>query len=354
MANLIATTSVIGGIPPIVNLDSVIQVSKVGSAFTGSDGNPSASQSRFGILFSMTSHGQNPQTEEWRYATEEARDDDFDAILADNNSFGNLFQTDLTAGGPSPIININNVLSASIFTSTFTGSNGNPSASQARFVILITFKGHGKNPQALELRYDNESDRDDDYALILSNQVSPDGAQTLRQVLNLGHDLVDGNNFQGTDAGLTQEGTNVNGFGEQAAKNNSGDYVNALGFGAGDNNSGSHSNFLGNASGSGNTGSNVNAFGGGSAINNTGRKLNALGENAARDNTGDDVNAFGTDAAYGNTLNGQTIFSNASLPSYANAAAAAAAITVLLGASAGCTYLYFDDSTDTIKAIRLA
>jgi hypothetical protein len=81
--------------------------------------------------------------------------------------------------------------------------------------------------------------------------------------------------------------------------------------------------------------------------------VNAFGRNAARNNEGDHVNAFGVDAANGNTLNGQTVFSNASLPSYANASAAATAITVLNGASVNCTYLYFDDSTDTIKAIRL-
>jgi hypothetical protein len=52
-------------------------------------------------------------------------------------------------------------------------------------------------------------------------------------------------------------------------------------------------------------------------------------------------------------LNGQTIFSNASFPSYADEAAAAAAITVLLGATAGCTYLYVDESDSIVKAIRL-
>jgi hypothetical protein len=65
------------------------------------------------------------------------------------------------------------------------------------------------------------------------------------------------------------------------------------------------------------------------------------------------VNAFGNNAGSGNTINGATIFSNDSLPSYANYATASAAITVVLGGSAGCTYLYHDQATNSIGAVRL-
>lgn len=113
--------------------------------------------------------------------------------------------------------------------------------------------------------------------------------QTLQEILDNDHDLVNGNNFQGTGAGFENTGENVVGF----------------------------------------------------------------GPNAAYQNDGENIFAFGSYAAYGNLLNGQTIFSNSVLPSYTNPAAAVTAITILNGASANCTYLYFDDSTDTIKAIRL-
>lgn len=175
MANLITTNLTVGGASPIVNLDNVLQVSKVGSAFIGSDGNPSQSQSRFGILFTFTGQGKNPQDVTWRYESETDRNNDFNAILANNNSLGNLFRTNLTSGGQSPIVNLSNVLQVSKYTSTFTGSNGNPSAAQNSFVTLLTFKGQGQNPQSLELKYDSATNRNNDYALILSQQVTPGG-----------------------------------------------------------------------------------------------------------------------------------------------------------------------------------
>ena len=177
--------------------------------------------------------------------------------------------------------------------------------------------------------------------------------QTLQEILDNDHDLVDGNNFQGTGAGVDNTGENVNGFGQNAAADNTQDNVNAHGLNAAAGNIGQGVNAAGRNSALNNEGNFVNAFGPDAANENTGSYVNAIGRNAASFNSGDNVNAFGADAANGNTLNGQTVFSNDSLPSYANASAASTAITVLNGASAGCTYLYFDDSTDTIKAIRL-
>lgn len=177
--------------------------------------------------------------------------------------------------------------------------------------------------------------------------------QTLQEVLDNNHDLVNGNNFQGTGAGFENEGSNVVGFGSDAASGNIADNVTGIGSNSALSNEGNFVNAIGPSSARLNTGDYVNSIGNSSCQDNTGDYVNAFGRNAARNNEGDHVNAFGVDAANGNTLNGQTVFSNTSLPSYANAAAAATAITVLNGASANCTYLYFDDSTDTIKAIRL-
>lgn len=193
--------------------------------------------------------------------------------------------------------------------------------------------------------------------------------QTLQEILDNNHDLVGGVNLQGTDAGVDNTGDNVNAFGQSAAVDNTADNINAFGSSAAAGNTGQGVNAAGRNAALDNEGNIVNAFGPESARLNTGDYVNAMGNNSCYDNTGDyvnafgraaangnqgnHVNAFGVDAGLNNQLSNKTIFSNTSLPSYANATAAAAAITVLLGASAGCTYLYFDDSTDTIKAIRL-
>ena len=115
------------------------------------------------------------------------------------------------------------------------------------------------------------------------------GTPTLQQVLDFNHDLVDNNNFQGTSAGV------------------------------------------------GNIGGDVIASGFQAALNNEGNKIIALGANAAN----------------GNKLSNSFIISNNTLPSYANFVAASAAITVLLGASTGSTYLYHDQATNSIGAVRL-
>jgi hypothetical protein len=197
--------------------------------------------------------------------------------------------------------------------------------------------------------------------------------------------LINGINLQGTNAGGGNAGTNnINAFGTNAAQNNLGSNINALGNSAAISNSGSYVNAfgyytafgnsgdfvvaIGNNSAESNTGtavvaigtcgvsnsgSYVNAIGYAAASNNTGSQVNAIGQAAAESNTGNNVNAFGNSAGQNNTISGATIFSNASLPSYANHTAAAAAITVLLGASANCTYLYHNQATNSIGAVRL-
>jgi len=96
---------------------------------------------------------------------------------------------------------------------------------------------------------------------------------TLQQVLDNNHDLVDNNNFQGTDAGYNNTGTDVNAFGFEAAVANSGTFVNAFG----------------TSSASNNSGLNINAIGQSAGVNNTFNNVNLLGENATADENGQTV-----------------------------------------------------------------
>jgi hypothetical protein len=130
---------------------------------------------------------------------------------------------------------------------------------------------------------------------------------TLQEVLDNNHDLVDGNFFAGTAAGLNNLGTEVIALGGNSAEENTGNYINSFGFMAGVSNSGDYNNFLGTSSGSGNEGDNVNAFGDTSCNTNTGNSVNALGSAAGQSNTFDNVNLFGENASADE--NGQTVLS---------------------------------------------
>ena len=145
----------------------------------------------------------------------------------------------------------------------------------------------------------------------------------------------------------------VNAFGTMAAKENESHDVNFMGYEAGMSNSGAIVNGFGKYAASANSGGEVNAMGFEAAYANTGSYVNAFGNSAASGNSGSNVNAFGTSAGNANSLSGMTIFANDCMPSYTNYAAASAAITVLLGASSGCTYLYHDQATNSIGAVRL-
>jgi len=187
--------------------------------------------------------------------------------------------------------------------------------------------------------------------------------------------LVNGMNFQGTGAGVGSTGAdNSNFLGEEAGNGavNPSD-SNFLGFYSGKNSSDSdgsnylgansglnanncnNSNYLGSNSGNGATDSSYSNFLGQSAgINSVGASdCNFFGNSAGQASTGNHVNAFGPSAGYGNSLSGQTIFSNDCLPSFVNRAAALLVITVPLGASSGSTYLYYNETTFAIEAIRL-
>jgi len=143
------------------------------------------------------------------------------------------------------------------------------------------------------------------------------GSNTLQQVLDNNHDLLNGINKQGTGAGSGNIGLSVNAFGTDAAYGNTGDNINAIGtqagqvnFGslsnfigyqAGANNSGGYVNALGATAANGNSGSSVNAMGQASCLSNTGTYVNAFGYQSGKNNTGNWVNAFGYDAALNNT-----------------------------------------------------
>lgn len=84
---------------------------------------------------------------------------------------------------------------------------------------------------------------------------------TLQQVLDNNHDLVNGNNFQGTQAGYLNTGTQVIGFGSLSASSNTGINVNAFGSQALQANTANHVNGFGQEVGASNTYKNVNLFG---------------------------------------------------------------------------------------------
>ena len=109
---------------------------------------------------------------------------------------------------------------------------------------------------------------------------------TLQQVLDFNHDLVDGNNFQGTCAGVGNSGTNVIAIGTYSAFCNTGNNVDA---------SGSYSAYC-------NTGNEVTASGSyNSAYCNIGNDVTASGYRSAFCNTGNNVTASGFYSAFQNT-----------------------------------------------------
>jgi hypothetical protein len=147
------------------------------------------------------------------------------------------------------------------------------------------------------------------------------GTPTLQQVLDFNHDLVDGNNFQGTGAGVGNTKTNVIALGTQSAYFNTGkrvtalgsfsaycnikDNVIALGYASAYCNTGDNVTASGYASANCNTGNSVTASGRASASSNSGSYLVAIGNNSAYCNTGNNVTASGYNSAFCNT--GQSV-----------------------------------------------
>jgi hypothetical protein len=172
-----------------------------------------------------------------------------------------------------------------------------------------------------EIEFDGATVTDDGGGKITVTITNDGGTPTLKQVLDNNHDLVDGNNFQGTGAGDGNTGTEVNAFGTDAGTDNTGNNQNAFGNSAGYENQGENQNALGESAGQENTGANQNAFGGsagyqnigdyqnafgvGAGFLNTGNNQNALGSSAGQENTGNNQNAFGSSAGVDNTATNQ-------------------------------------------------
>jgi len=167
-------------------------------------------------------------------------------------------------------------------------------------------------------------------------------------------DLINGINLQGTNAGSGQTGIlEVIGIGTNAAQNNSGNFTVFIGPNAGQGNTGSSMIGIGNSATQNNSGNTVIGIGYGAMGGNTGNQVIGIGQNAGNSNSGLDVVAIGINAGQGNTLSAMTIFSNSSLPSYLNFAVASASINIGTGASSGSTYLYHDQTTNSIGAVRI-
>jgi hypothetical protein len=178
--------------------------------------------------------------------------------------------------------------------------------------------------------------------------------------INAGRDATQAynSNFMGTYAGYQATNANSsnflgNGAGRSAAN---AAYSNFIGNSAGYNaTNAADSNFMGVNAGKNATNANTSNFFGNRAGEGatTANNSNFFGEEAGKNSTGNNVNAFGVQANMGGSLSGQTVFANATIPSYLNYAAAALAITVPLGGVAGNTYLYHDQTNNALGTVRL-
>lgn len=183
-----------------------------------------------------------------------------------------------------------------------------------------------------------------DYAIFIGNGAGSTSVYAVRSNFignSAGYQATaEDSNFIGRQAGINANALNSNFFGTQAGSNvTNTQNSNFLGKEAGKNAGNSNnSNFLGQNAGSGAV-----------AANN----CNFLGQEAGMNSLGGNVNAFGYQAHKGGTLSGQTVFVNATLPSFVDRAAATTAITVANGAVAGNTYLYYNQTTFAIEGVRL-
>jgi hypothetical protein len=146
----------------------------------------------------------------------------------------------------------------------------------------------------------------------VSDQTSDGGTTPTLQEVTEGENknLINGNNFQGTQAGESTSPLSVthsNMFGEQAGRTSTGDHVNLFGQEAGISQEGGQVNALGWVAAGTNTGSHVNAFGQASLYGNTGRHANAFGEEGGNFNNFKNVNLFGFQAEA--DQDNQTVFS---------------------------------------------
>lgn len=157
----------------------------------------------------------------------------------------------------------------------------------------------------------------------------------------------------------TFSGDDLIAFGNRALNNNEGEYITGIGSSAAEENTGDKVIAIGQSAAYENTGNNINAIGYLAALSNTASSVIAIGESAGRKNSAAFCTFIGINAGYntggdvGNSLASQFVIANNNMPSYADRAAATTAITVLLGAVAGNTYLYYNQTTFAIEAVRL-
>jgi hypothetical protein len=117
--------------------------------------------------------------------------------------------------------------------------------------------------------------------------------------------------------------------------------------------SGQAGTFVGLFAGNDSQGDNNVCIGSGAGSENEGNDLIAISA-AGNGNTGDNVVAIGNGAGNLNQLSNSFIIGNNQLPTFATHIAAALAITIANGASEGSTYLYHNQATDSIGAVRIA
>lgn len=119
--------------------------------------------------------------------------------------------------------------------------------------------------------------------IIDSSTLGSGAIPTLQQVLDNNHDLENGNNFQGTNAGDQATGTNLIGLGDYANARSTGNFNVAIGDFAGEENSGAQNVLLGAGAGYQNVASHTFITGLNAGIGNVFNNVNILGQDGQAD-----------------------------------------------------------------------
>jgi hypothetical protein len=183
-----------------------------------------------------------------------------------------------------------------------------------------------------------------DYIIAIGNEAASGNTASF-DVVAIGGSAAFGNTGNGS----------VVAVGVNAAYQNTGQDIVAIGQSAADGNTGSTDIVaIGQEAASNNEGSQIVAIGNFAAQSNQGLlDVVAIGNFASAFNNASDVVAIGKNAGNSNTISNSFILSNNELPSYLNYAAATAVINLGAGASSGSTYLYHDQTTNSIGAVRI-
>jgi hypothetical protein len=147
----------------------------------------------------------------------------------------------------------------------------------------------------------------------------------------------------GYQAGSSNIGHNIAAIGQSAAILSFGSNITAIGYLSLAYSQGSDCFAVGYFSGTDNIGSNVIFLGSRAGYKNNASNVIALGKNAG----------YNASLHSGNNIAGVTMIATASLPTYVDHAAAAAAITVGNGGVAGTTYLYRRSNDNSIGYVSL-